>query len=605
MKKHLLFASIIFSVALIAAGWLMSAPGKIIPTRDAVKFEQITVLKGGRLMPVSSAAADTLRLISGKSTAKIKGKKTRAAEWLLYVNAFPGEAAKEKFFKTDNRELQNLMGVSGRYYSLEDIQSKLEQVYDGAYGEGPYASACAEAFRNLTVYMIAENAFAFFSEGKTPNETFENWKTLIQDSEKELKTSKDDARKPNQEVLAAAYQRLSLLKEIKEREDENRDFNIYAISDGQQWLTPLDVMLDPRAKGSKFGAFSAYGNLVEALSKNDMEKVSAEIDDISKITPSTFRRKFENAFNRLDIFTGGAILYLLSFVLFALARAFKKHSENLAGTAFIFLSFAACCHAFGVGARMYIQMRPPVTNLYSSIIFAGIAAVALGIFLAFKKRKTIYGISTAPVGFFSILIALLLPYSGDTMGMMRAVLNSNFWLTTHIVPMMLGYCGVFLAGFTATFRLLANAFSLGKGSSETLKETTGSVYGILCFAMVFSFAGTMLGGIWADLSWGRFWGWDPKENGALMVVLWCAFIVHCRALKIVGDRAVLALACIGNVIAAWAWFGVNMMGVGLHSYGFMDSGKFWLLLFIAVQSACAFLAMIPTAPNVEKNALEQ
>ncbi len=110
-------------------------------------------------------------------------------------------------------------------------------------------------------------------------------------------------------------------------------------------------------------------------------------------------------------------------------------------------------------------------------------------------------------------------------------------------------------------------------------------YGTLCFAMFFSFVGTVLGGIWADQSWGRFWGWDPKENGALLLVLWVAAILHARWSGLIRERGLMVMAVFGNVVTAMAWFGVNMLGVGLHSYGFMDKAVVWLALFTAVQFA--------------------
>ncbi|HSH09843.1 MAG TPA: cytochrome c biogenesis protein CcsA, partial [Oceanipulchritudo sp.] len=105
------------------------------------------------------------------------------------------------------------------------------------------------------------------------------------------------------------------------------------------------------------------------------------------------------------------------------------------------------------------------------------------------------------------------------------------------------------------------------------------IYGAVCFALLFSFVGTVLGGIWADQSWGRFWGWDPKENGALMIVLWTALILPALRSGVVRTRGLVNLSIGGNIITAWSWFGTNMLGVGLHSYGFMDSAFFWLLMF--------------------------
>jgi hypothetical protein len=119
------------------------------------------------------------------------------------------------------------------------------------------------------------------------------------------------------------------------------------------------------------------------------------------------------------------------------------------------------------------------------------------------------------------------------------------------------------------------------------------VYGIICFATLFSFVGTVLGGIWADQSWGRFWGWDPKENGALLIVLWCATMLHARWGGLVKARGLMNMALVGNIITSFSWFGVNMLGIGLHSYGFMDEAFFWLSLFIATQLAIILIGLLP------------
>ena len=126
------------------------------------------------------------------------------------------------------------------------------------------------------------------------------------------------------------------------------------------------------------------------------------------------------------------------------------------------------------------------------------------------------------------------------------------------------------------------------------------VYGIVCFSMFFSFLGTILGGIWADQSWGRFWGWDPKENGALMIVLWNAFILHAclpvgRTLwgKYGRQRPLMIMAIFGNIVTALSWFGVNMLGIGLHSYGFMDKAFIWLVVFTISQIVVMLLGLVP------------
>jgi ABC-type transport system involved in cytochrome c biogenesis permease subunit len=162
--------------------------------------------------------------------------------------------------------------------------------------------------------------------------------------------------------------------------------------------------------------------------------------------------------------------------------------------------------------------------------------------------------------------------------MMRAVLDSNFWLTTHVLTVTMGYASTFVAGFLAISYVILGVFT-SRLTKETARSINRMVYGIVCFSLFFSFVGTFLGGIWADQSWGRFWGWDPKENGALMIVIWNALIIHARRGGVVREKGIMLLAIGGNMVTAWSWFGTNMLGAGLHSYGFMESALFWLFAF--------------------------
>jgi ABC-type transport system involved in cytochrome c biogenesis permease subunit len=184
----------------------------------------------------------------------------------------------------------------------------------------------------------------------------------------------------------------------------------------------------------------------------------------------------------------------------------------------------------------------------------------------------------AAAGFASLIVAQNLGTEGDTMEMMRAVLDSNFWLATHVVTITIGYAGTFLAGAIAVAYTLRKHIAT-KVDLETDKALGDMAYGIICFSLFFSFVGTVLGGIWADQSWGRFWGWDPKENGALLIVLWNAIILHARMAGYVRERGTMVMAIFGNIITAASWFGVNLLGVGLHAYGFTDSGFVWLVSF--------------------------
>src|SRR2546425_395116 len=241
---------------------------------------------------------------------------------------------------------------------------------------------------------------------------------------------------------------------------------------------------------------------------------------------------------------------------------------------------------------MWMQGRPPVTNLYSSAIFVGWGACALCIVLERVFRNGIGSITAATMGFLTLIIAHHLAGDGDTMEMLRAVLDTNIWLATHVVCVTIGYSATFLAGFLALLYIVRGLFtpSLDAATARSLGKM---VYGIVCFATLFSFVGTILGGIWADQSWGRFWGFDPKENGALMIVLWNALILHARWGGLVKERGLMNLAVFGNVVTSFSWFGVNMLGIGLHSYGFTQAAFKWLIGFVASQLFIIALGLLP------------
>jgi ABC-type transport system involved in cytochrome c biogenesis permease subunit len=241
---------------------------------------------------------------------------------------------------------------------------------------------------------------------------------------------------------------------------------------------------------------------------------------------------------------------------------------------------------------MYLSGRPPVTNLYSSAVFIGWGTVLIGLFLERTFKDGIGAACAGAIGFITLVIAHHLAGSGDTLEMLQAVLDTNLWLATHVVTIAAGYSAMFLAGMLAIIYVLRGVFT--KSLTHELDVALGRmVYGVICFALFFSFVGTVLGGIWADQSWGRFWGWDPKENGALLIVIWCSIFLHARWGGILNRRGLMVMALFGNVITSFSWFGVNMLGVGLHSYGFMNKAFPWLLGFVVAHLLLMALAGLP------------
>ncbi len=266
-------------------------------------------------------------------------------------------------------------------------------------------------------------------------------------------------------------------------------------------------------------------------------------------------------------------------------RLFQHAAWALAVASFVI-------HSAGLISRMYIMQRPPVTNLHSSAIFIGWGVCFLGLFLEFLFRRGFGNILPGVVGIATLVIAQNLSAGGDTMEVLQAVLDTNFWLATHVTTIVLGYAATYVAGTIGFLYILMRVFmifqpDIAKTQNATSQVFGNIIYGVVCFATFLSFVGTVLGGIWADQSWGRFWGWDPKENGAVLIVIWNSLILHARWAGLVKTPGMAVLTLMGNMITTWSWFGTNQLGVGLHAYGFNNTLAtgcmiFWLsqLLFI-------------------------
>ena len=345
----------------------------------------------------------------------------------------------------------------------------------------------------------------------------------------------------------------------------------------------------------------SLASIASAYSQDKPEGFNRAVDNYKiwlaqKFAPEVKKGRQEFYYNDAKAFLHAMIIYLCAFVLAGISllacSLAPNLSESLRRSAFYLIILAGVVHTFGLGFRMYLEGRPPVTNLYSSAIFIGWGAMVLGVVLERIYRIGIGNIVSSLAGFVTLMIAHNLALGGDTMEMMRAVLDTNFWLATHVVVVTLGYASTFVAGTLALIYIVRGVFT------RTLDAATGRglarmVYGIVCFATLFSFVGTVLGGIWADQSWGRFWGWDPKENGALIIVLWNALILHLRWGGMIRERGLINCAIVGNIVTSWSWFGVNMLEIGLHSYGFTQAAFKWLLWFVASQLVIIALGLLP------------
>ena len=558
----------VFGLAMALAGASL-LPGRPARGFDVGEFGRLPILEGGRIKPFDSLARNSLLMIRGQQSFSV-GQRVTADEWLLDVLFRPDVADREPVFVIDDPEVLGLFGLkqtSDRYFSLLTLVPHLDDIERLAVAARQLDSKQRTRFQGAVLNLYQRIGLYY-----------------------RLQNTVQVARGP---ALAAeiAAPLDTVAAERHRRMDQFAAFRPLPPSGGELFRSTGEAL---RA-GAPDRGLEALSRVSTAWATQDAGAFNLSVAELVAIDreaqPQAVRHAaWEAPFNRAQPFYLGMILYVLAaLVLFA---SWLWKPLPLQRAAFGLLAAAGVVHTAGLVARMALQGRPPVTNLYSSAIFVGWCAVVLGIVLERIYRRGFGTAVAAACGFVSLIIAHHLMGDGDTMEMMRAVLDSNIWLATHVVTITIGYSGTFLAGMLAAGYALRRHLA-PRADPATTRSLVSMVYGVICFSLFFSFVGTVLGGIWADQSWGRFWGWDPKENGALLIVLWNAIILHARWGGYVRERGLMAMAVFGNVVTSVSWFGVNMLGIGLHSYGFMEKAFWPLSTFIASQLVLMTLCLVP------------
>jgi ABC-type transport system involved in cytochrome c biogenesis permease subunit len=558
---------------------VVALPGAKPRGFDVGGFGSLPILEGGRVKPLDSLARNSLLLIHSRQSFFYEKRMVGPDEWILDVMFRPDVADQQPIFIINDPDVQSLIATNGKkvgrdYYSFADLAPYLDEVQKQAMNaqqkkaqsRSRFESAVANLFDRVYLYYKLRNTLQLAG---SPGLGWEIQSLGTPDA-------------PMRQKDLIQFAQFRILPPLAGMGPDDWQSVGQALSAGNTG-GPLHPGLIPLAKLN--AAYVAKDAAAFNLALADMDRT------VSSLKPEALgHASKEVVFNRAQPFFVGLLIYLVAFLVLCVSWLWKP--EILRPTAYSLLLSGAIVHTLGLAARIILQGRPPVTNLYSSAVFVGWAAVILGLIVERMYRKGFGTAVAALAGFATLIVAQNLGTEGDTMEMMRAVLDSNFWLATHVVTITIGYSGTFLAG------AIAIAYGLRKHivttvDVETDKALADMAYGVICFALFFSFVGTVLGGIWADQSWGRFWGWDPKENGALLIVLWNAIILHARWAGYVRERGTMVMAIFGNMITAASWFGVNLLGVGLHAYGFTDSGFWWLVAFWSTQLVFMGLCYAP------------
>ena len=351
-------------------------------------------------------------------------------------------------------------------------------------------------------------------------------------------------------------------------------------NEANEWLSPnilVEKNLVPKYKSMVLSIEDIFNSHInqQKINKDQIKIYYNDINDIFNVNTKLLIR--ETNYNNANLFFWSLIFYILSLVSLIIFKMIKNINLNFKILPFIFLIIGFLYNTAGLVIRMNILNRPPVSTLYESIIFVAFISVFLAIILEFIKKDNISLFVGSIAGIVLHYISFGYAADGDTFGVLVAVLNSNFWLATHVTTITTGYGTTIIASLVGHIYLLQAVFVKDK---KSLKSTYNVMIATTFIALFFTMFGTILGGIWGDQSWGRFWGWDPKENGALLIVMWLLMMLHLKLSGWVKGAGYAFGLVLANITVALAWFGVNLLSVGLHNYGFTEGAAFNLLIFI-------------------------
>ena len=361
------------------------------------------------------------------------------------------------------------------------------------------------------------------------------------------------------------------------------------------WLTPSDDAKTAYGP-ERFGPVEAtLGETLRAYQAGDGYQFSLHArelrDDLRALNPGRYPADsalaLEYRYNHLGAFPWATVLYGLGAVALGLSAAGDWRALRWTGLAAGFAGLIM--HAVGIGMRSMVAGRPPVTNMYESMIWVAFVVTALGFVFFAVYRGTTYLVAALPVGCLLLLLVQQLPVAvPGTIEPLRPVLRDNFWLTTHVLTETASY-GAFALAMAFGHLLLARyIFNPGVARAESTLHFW--LYRVMQLGVLLITVGTILGAVWANYSWGRFWGWDPKETWAFITLLCYIVAIHGRIAGWWGQfgLAVASVVCFAAVVMAW--YGVNfVLGKGLHSYGRGVGGEGYVATLLVLDAL--FLAV--------------
>ncbi len=580
--------------------------------------KNIPIQEGGRIKPLDTYARNQALAFYGKRN--INHENLLAIDWLMNLFIYPELGLEQKIFNIRSPDIVNALdlewtnnfhkysysetfpGIQNQLPLISNIfdkkeedrdlfENQLVELYQNIMKYRQIASSLSCLLPMFTVYdpETAEKLHIELGQFTSYAHIMSHRGSLFNVSQNILTKSEESWTENEREVALLLYnlQQTSLdefakaLKIIPPAKDDTTGL----------WISPWELLDGREIEPHQDRIMKS----MEAYLLARYEKNSISMDDALKsyktglLSSPGDRVKFsilekETWLNKANLFTLSLVFYLFGFIL--LGISWMVQPILLKNVAYGSLISGFILHTYGIYLRMVIMSRPPISTLYETVIFVGFVIVLLSVVIEYLRKDGLGVFIGSVSGSMLHYVGFGYAADGDTLEMLVAVLNSNFWLATHVTTIILGYGTSLMAG------LIGHLYLIEKirvpNNSKRLKSIYDNMFGVTLIALFFTLFGTILGGIWADQSWGRFWGWDPKENGALLIVLWQLMMVHMRLSGLAkADRFALGMV-LNNIVVIMAWFGVNLLSIGLHSYGFASGIAVNIVLFTVFELATGF-----------------
>ena len=500
-------------------------------------LRSLPVQQGGRVKPYDSFAREALKLLYGRE--KYKGRE--AADVVLTWMIIPEHWDEVEFIQVRHNGLREALKLDKVqiYYSpkalfmnervgllVQEMRTKLQ----AQEKLNPYFQAIQTLENQLSFYHGIKFGQAV---QVVPDPNSDNWKPVS-----------------------------GLEGELKEK--------FTAITKGFIKV----VTVESEGKGDKAAAIAT---LEKAVADFKMLAESISPDKYGNAT----KIKTEVHLNTFHPFMWAWIIYLISGLFLLGAMVNNRRWLYVGG--WLALGVGFILHTYGMCLRMYLLGRPPVSNMYETVVWVPWGVVIAAAIMEWKGRSRAILMVSAFVSVFCLILTDMAPSVLDkTLSPLQPVLRDNFWLTTHVLIITLSYALFFLAFAIADLQLFYFLRD-EKKYAKRIQEGTKAIYRSIQVGVILLGAGIILGGIWADYSWGRFWGWDPKETWALIAWFGYLAILHGRLVGWVRQFGMAASSIVAFSLVIMAWYGVNfVLGAGLHSYGFGAGGVEYVSAFVAV-----------------------